>query len=270
LAASPTRAQDAPLTRYPEFRWSLDAPLLVVGAGLALTGGLLTLDRRDVPPEGLDPSEISWAVDRRIVGQTDEGADRASDWTRNAALAFPLVLALASPDDRWSGLGRRGFVYAQALLLSGGLTTLGKQAFGRPRPFTYLPESERPSNPNYDVEDERAFRSMPSGHTSTAWTAASVGITEHLLTRPDAGTLERTLVAFVGGGLAAATGGLRVESGQHFPSDVLAGTAIGIASGVTVPLLHAGGPLPSRRSWLEAAAGTLAGAAVGSLLASEL
>ena len=78
-------------------------------------------DVRDVPPEGLGPSEIGWVVDRRIVGHRDEGADTASDWTRNVAFAYPVLLALAqeAEGERWSGLVRRGLVWAEAMAING-------------------------------------------------------------------------------------------------------------------------------------------------------
>ena len=78
--------------------------------------------------------------------------------------------------------------------------------------------------------------------------ATSLATTEHLLTRPEASTRERLVVGFTGGALGAATAALRVEAGQHFPSDVLVGSAIGIATGVTLPLAHADGPGPTRRA----------------------
>jgi membrane-associated phospholipid phosphatase len=258
--------------RYPEYRQNLEITLLAIGVATTLGAALAPTDVREVPPEGFDPDEISWEVDRRIVGQTDLGADAASDVTRNLAIAMPFVLATATlpSGGRWSGLVRRSLVYLETALISTGVTTLGKESIGRARPYAYLPESERPEEPSYDVTQDRTFRSMPSGHAATAWTAASLATTEHLLTRPHASTYERMAVGFLGGGLAGATAALRVEAGQHFPSDVVAGSAIGIATGVTVPLLHAGGEGPGRRAWLESAGGQLLGAVFGVLLATEL
>jgi membrane-associated phospholipid phosphatase len=41
-----------------------------------------------------------------------------------------------------------------------------------------------------------------------------------------------------GGFLASATVSLRVDSGQHFPTDVMVDGLIGTATGVAVPLVH--------------------------------
>ncbi|MGH2570286.1 MAG: phosphatase PAP2 family protein, partial [bacterium] len=117
---------------------------------------------------------------------------------------------------------------------------------------------------------DRSFRSMPSGHAASAWTGVSVATTEHLLTRPDASTYERVGVGFLGGSLAGATAALRTEAGQHFPTDVIVGSLIGIATGVTVVMLHVDGEGPSREAWVESATGQLLGAAFGVLLATQL
>ena len=155
-------------------------------------------------------------------------------------------------------------------MISQGLTRLGKGAFGRPRPYAYQSVDARSNASAYDASKAGTFHSMPSGHSSSAWTGAAVAMTEHLLHRPDAGWLERAGVGFLGGALAGATSVLRVAAGQHFPSGVLVGAGIGIATGVAVPLLHRGEqPLPSFSSWAQSAGGSLAGVVVGLLVARE-
>jgi len=264
--AGPLRAQ----TGYPELSLRREAIVSGLGAGMLLAGLLLDGHEQIVPSQGLDPAGISWSVDRDVVGNRDAGASTASDWTRNAAIVFPAVLALlvAEPGQRWDRVGPRTAVYAETFLFSMGATALGKVAWSRPRPYTYLAEELRPEGPNYDVTRERAFRSMPSGHSSSAWTGVGLAATELLLLRPHASSLERLTVGLVGGGLAGATSALRVKAGQHFPSDVIAGAGLGLATGVVVPLLHRDGrPAPSGRAWLEVLGGTVAGTLVAVLVA---
>jgi membrane-associated phospholipid phosphatase len=151
-----------------------------------------------------------------------------------------------------------------------------KPAISRPRPYTYLPESERPDDPRYDATADAAFHAMPSGHASDAWCAASFAIVDHLLTRPAGDWREHAAVGFVGGALAGATCALRVEAGAHFPTDVLSGAAVGAAAGAGVPFMHhyvgdgRRAPGPSRAAWLGAAAGTALGIGAGILLAPAL
>ncbi|GMR13553.1 MAG: hypothetical protein BMS9Abin29_1765 [Gemmatimonadota bacterium] len=255
---------------YPDLRKGREITLAGVGSGIMGTALLLPAVFRDVPAQGFDPAGIVWGVDRNIVGNRSLDANATSDWTRNAAVVFPLVLAWATgqPGERWSEFGRSSSVYAETFLISRGLTNLGKATLRRSRPFTYLSLADRPQDSAYDVSRERAFRSMPSGHAASAWTGATLGMMEHLLRRPEASWVERAGVGFLGGALAGSTSALRVAAGQHFPSDVLAGAGIGLATGVTVPLLHRGKqPLPSSKAWLAMVGGALAGTLVGVLVA---
>lgn len=255
-----------PLPSDPDLRTGREVTLGVVWVALEASSFLISVEALAVPAAGLDPSDISWSADRDIVGNISTDANSLSNWTRNAALAFPFVLAAASGQrgERWRTFGRRSVVYAETLLINHGVTHLGKEAFGRARPYAYLPVEERPNETAYAVGRTRTFHAMPSGHSSSAWTGAAIGITEHLLARPEARWYERVGTGFVGGALAGTTSALRVAAGQHFPSDVLVGAALGIATGVTVPLLHRGErPLPSAGATLETMAGALAGTLLG-------
>jgi membrane-associated phospholipid phosphatase len=255
----------------PELKLRRELVLTGLAAGMLVTGHLLSVDTRPVPVQGLDPAEIGWSRDRNTVGNRSVSAGTASDWTRNSALAFPAIVVWVTgrPGNRLGGFKTRATEYFETLLVSQGPTVLGKSIWSRPRPYAYLPEAQRPDNALYDVTTSHAFSSMPSGHSSSAWTGASLAMTEELLSRPDASWVERVGVGFVGGGLAGATAALRVEAGQHFPSDVLAGAGVGIATGIAVPLLHRGDrPMPSTKAWLETWGGALAGTVVGVLLSN--
>jgi len=262
----------------PELNWSSDGVLGGVGlVGNAIALGLSTT-LQSVPEQGLDPANISWGIDRNSIGHRSTGAYNASNVTVLATLVgVPAFALLTQPGVHGFGnVVRRPFVlYGESLLLAQGLTQLLKPAIGRPRPYTYLPASERPTESGYDVTKEEAFRSMPSGHAATTFAAASYAATDNLLSHPDGGSAEHAAVAAVGGLLAGLTSALRVEAGQHFPTDIMVGGLIGTASGVTVPLLHSyvfpgGGraPHPGGQAWLETAAGYVLGTAAGVGLAS--
>jgi membrane-associated phospholipid phosphatase len=276
VASATAHAESDPPTEPPQPRYSVrrDAPWLAFG-GVSLVVGLTSNpDMQPVPLAGLDRSQIHFEFDARSVGHDDTGANSASNWLRNAAIAFPIVLSAASAPDgtRWRAPLQRALLYAESMGVAQGITAVTKNAASRPRPFAYLPAAARPSNSRYDVADNRAFQSMPSGHATTAWCAVGFAITDHLLTRAGASWKEHAAVSFVGGALATTTSMLRVDAGQHFPSDVIAGGAIGAVSGVAIPLLHryaAGGavaPGAPRRSWFAAAAGVTAGIGAGLLV----
>jgi membrane-associated phospholipid phosphatase len=272
----PTQAEPASevarsASAYPSFERTREITTAAFGVGMMGAGFLISIDVQQVPREGLDPSTINLSVDRNIVGNRSMSALTASDWTRNAALLMPWALAaLTGPNgDRWHAMRPRVGVWAETFFVSMGATTLGKAVTSRPRPFAYLPSDQRPDDDYYDSSRERAFVSMPSGHASSAWTATGLAMTEHLLYRPDAHWFERVSIGFLGGALAASTSTFRVEAGQHFPTDVLAGSALGLMSGVTVPLLHRGSlPLPSGSALLQMSGSALAGSLIAILIGS--
>jgi hypothetical protein len=124
-------------------------------------------------------------------------------------LAGSLALGVLLP-----GEGRNGWdnfwEEAEVMAVTGVLTTSLKFLVGRTRPGG-------------------GMRSFPSGHAATAFAAAS------LIDDNSGGAFG------VGAyGLAGLTGYSRIESGRHFPSDVLAGAAIGILSAQVLDALHWG------------------------------
>ncbi len=260
----------------PELGWIREGTLLGGGAVLIGAAQLMDVTVKTVPPQGLDPADIAWSFDRRQIGKHDTRALSASDVASAAAMAYPVAVAFASQPagERIGGTLRRSVVYLESFALATGVSMLIKNATDRPRPYTYLASGRRPADAAYDVTDREAFQSMPSSHACSAFCGAAFAVTDHLITRPGANWAERVGVSFTGGLLAGMTSTLRVEAGKHFPSDVLAGGAIGFASGVAVPITHRyltregrRAPLPPRRAWLQALGGMCAGVGAGILIA---
>jgi len=139
----------------------------------------------------------------RALSAVEETAEGTKLWCGAAA-----VMALM---DGWRG--RRAAVAGLAAVSVAQLVSNGvcKQLADRPRP-------PKDWFPHDEVEDRPDSPSFPSGHT-----AAAVAFTTAIApTWPLAGalcTVPAALVAIE-----------RVQSGAHYPSDVAAGAAIGLAS----------------------------------------
>ncbi|NIR30980.1 MAG: phosphatase PAP2 family protein [Gammaproteobacteria bacterium] len=156
--------------------------------------------------------EISeWARDETPLFGANEAADTASDvlrWTAAGAYAATVIA------------GRRGGTGASrpspARKLGVGAMAEAMN-IGATQGLKELTERERP-----DASNDRSF---PSQHTSDAALFATLGVREIEALAPPAS--RRELLRWIFGGLAAGTAWARVEGGEHFPSDVLVGAALG-------------------------------------------
>jgi len=163
------------------------------------------------PAMGQVPAFDAWAL-----CPWDDGADLASKASLAASLALPGALALILPRDQWK---TAGLAYGESLMLAFVAKDLLKAAFPRARPYAYSGVSL--SSELLDERDE----SFPSGHTTLAFCAAASFAVLATRLAPEA---EATPWLITGGfGLAAGTAVLRVASGSHFPSDVVAGALLG-------------------------------------------
>jgi hypothetical protein len=111
-----------------------------------------------------------------------------------------------------------GLLAGEAALDSFALTYELKNSFGR----------QRPLDNNYQGNFWHGGNSFPSEHAAVAWSIATVIAHEY------PGPLTTTLAY----GMAAAIGAARVDAKQHFPSDVLIGSAIGWLMGEYVYRAH--------------------------------
>lgn len=153
----------------------------------------------------LDDEVSDWAVDNAPVFGSH--AKSSSDTLRDVATASYVVTALLAPSDSLKSRAS-GFLVGGSALMIDRYTVDGlKQITGRERP------------------DGSNDRSLPSGHTSLASTSVNMAVGN--LSYVDMPGWTR-LVTNVGlYGTAAATGWARIEAGEHYPSDTLAGYAIG-------------------------------------------
>lgn len=206
----------------------IDAPIILIGG--AVTAGFLFLE--ETPGEtcarGCDRANVVF-FDRWAAGNYDTGWEKVGDIATAGTILFgPLVLTLRQ--GLRDGL-HDSLVIGEAVLMSSALQVLSSYAVPRARPRAYGAEEV----PLEERTNANAARSFFSGHTADA--VASVVATTRTLQKLGQPRLAGLVLGFGLGGATLASAG-RVMSGGHFPSDVLAGAAVGVGFGLLMPYLH--------------------------------
>src|SRR5271157_1991108 len=166
--------------------------------------------------------------DRLAMFGYSPALDLASDLTQYAAAALPLALALlVSQDQALAG----GVIYFEVMSQAFFSKNMLKFLFPRVRPWLYLAPVTGTAPEVWEGND-----SFPSGHATMAFAAAAFGVTVAALDLPGSPWFVPFAATEVS--LAALTASLRVFSGMHFMTDVIAGAALGTAIGIALPLIH--------------------------------
>ncbi|MDZ7936014.1 MAG: phosphatase PAP2 family protein [Emticicia sp.] len=126
--------------------------------------------------------------------------------------AFPISLLGTGLIKKDKNLQRQGLISLTSLAISMGTTYTLKKIVNRDRPYITYPVIQP-----YYIENDPAF---PSGHTTAAFTTAT---TLSL-------TFKKWYVVVPAYTWAGAVAYSRLHLGVHYPSDVLAGAAIGAGS----------------------------------------
>src|SRR5271163_598672 len=148
----------------------------------------------------------NFAADQRAIW-TSPGRLRLvdADWLLPLGTAAGLYLwGRMTHDDHKR---ETGFLAAEAALNSLALNYTAKYTFGR----------ERPLQNNYSGGFWQGGDSFPSDHAAVAWSVASVVAHEY----------PGPLTSLLAYGMATAVSAARVDAKQHFPTDVLIGSALG-------------------------------------------
>lgn len=203
--------------------------LLGVGAAMGLSG-LAVIHNIDPFTQAdlaaLDVKDIN-SFDRAGMKPYRTGQD--ADVLAYVSAALPLTLLI---DERtrqdWKTLG---VMYGEVLILQSGLEAIAKGLVHRTRPYAY-----DPNTPTENRTSKDARISFYSGHTSI--TAASCFFLAKVFSDYPFSRTTKTIAWSAAAIYPAVVGFLRVDSGHHFRTDVLAGYAVGAAIGYLVPTLH--------------------------------
>lgn len=179
----------------------------------------------------LDASTIN-SLDRNTVHNYSLSAHQASNVLWISAMASPAFF-LTGKKTRQS-IGIIAVMWSETMFATSGLTLMTKYAVRRTRPFVYNPAVEISKKRNANARG-----SFFSGHTSMS--AASTFFAATVFSDYFPESKWKPAVWGFAAAIPAVTGYLRVRGGRHFPTDVLAGYAVGALVGWGVPALHRSG-----------------------------
>jgi membrane-associated phospholipid phosphatase len=200
---------------------------------LALAGGfgssaftMLALGSKQGAFVEPDISEL-WGLDCGVIFPFNDGLDKASVVLEGGVLLWPACFGFLGEEKEWLPAAA---IYAEALSYAYAAKGFLKYAFPKARPYAYASDNLTQS------QREEAYESFPSGHTTLAFCAAtSFSVLAEELAPEKAATPWLIAGAY---SAAAAEAILRVVSGNHFPSDVIAGALLGSGIGFLVTELH--------------------------------
>ena len=232
----------APTSVEPPFRIDpiTDGAIIGIAAGFAGMHEAILSTGELKPQRPGDPKNLL-AIDRGAVRQKfDDDAGAHSNVILYGAFAFaaldPFLSGMRSGKD--AALAD-GLLYAESLSMTWAFTGLTKIAVRRPRPRAYK-EQERldaefgAGSP--DITETDSSLSFFSGHAAAV---ASVSATATYLAFVRSPRTARPWITLAAGAVLTAGVGIeRVRAGEHFPTDVIAGTMAGIGVGLLVPHLH--------------------------------
>lgn len=220
--------------RAYQLYWELDIPLLAVA--ITLNGARqIRSAESNVPapclttaPESCDKDSLN-ALDRPFAGRYSAAWATASDIGAGALAVSPLFVLW--PDQGFSNMLNDTVVIYQSVLLATAVQGLSSISSGRGRPYIY--GDEAPDSVKYSTEGGLSYF---SGHTTFAF-AMSTSLF-WTVNRRHPGSVYAWSVFGVGTAVASFVGVSRMMAGKHFPTDVLAGAAVGAGMGTLVPALH--------------------------------
>jgi membrane-associated phospholipid phosphatase len=221
----PAAAQmpDVHSVRYRVSAW--DAASVAAGGVLALIPDAAGLPTGSAPCAPCDPASVP-AIDRAALHNASSGANTASSVLLLGVAGFSGLASL----DGATAAQVRGHVavFANSLTWTLATTEWLKVLVHRNRPVLY----DAPDPVAAADRDNR--RSLPSGHASLAFAAATTYVM--IAERERLPHRTRNAILLYAGALGVAA--LRVAAGQHFPTDVAAGAALGTGLGWLAAHVH--------------------------------
>ena len=210
-------AVDIPLTAIGT-GWSLYAFTKIYNKDTSTTEQILALDRNDITP-----------FNRSAIDHYSEKAQKAGDILFYGSMPLPLILLLDKKIRH--DAGKVGFLFLESMAVTGLLYTGAVYFYDKYRPYAY--------NTEVDMGKRKgggAKNSFFAGHVALVGTSTFFMAKTYSDYHPE--FRAKWLLYGIAGAATAATAYFRYDAGQHFPTDILIGAAVGPLSGLLVPSFH--------------------------------
>lgn len=241
--ATPQATGQPPLEKGQHFVFDpiADGALTAGGFGFSFLLGEVLSTGEIAPPLPSVSAGSLLPIDRgAITQQIDPNANTFSDIGLYSAIGFAVLDPILSGfRDGTDALVIDAFMYAESGSLSLMLTDITKIAVRRPRPIDYIncgvtATAAQRAGPN--CQSTNLGLSFWSGHAAAV---SSLGATAtYLAFMRDPHSPRPWITLGVATALTAFVSYERVRGGDHFPTDVIAGSMAGAAVGILVPHLH--------------------------------
>jgi membrane-associated phospholipid phosphatase len=234
VVAQAARETKAALYKLPVYKLKpgIDIPIIAAGSiwsAYALTKIYIKPRATEAQVTALKTGDIN-GFDRWAVRPYSSSIDKFSYYPFYAAIPFPLIYALSDNATR-SDFFKITFLYWEAMSVTGLLGMTATYNVDRFRPYAYTTETDMGIRTSHIAKN-----SFYAGHVQVVATPTFFVAKVFADYHPD------SKLKWVFYGIASvATGSMaymRVQSGMHFPSDVLLGTATGVLAGILVPQYH--------------------------------
>lgn len=208
-----------------------DKELVITGIGALIGAAAIIVNANNNPItfdeiNSLNPGQVN-AFDRIAIGPYE--GDVLGDVLMYSSFVFPLTFL--TYDKTLEDFGTVSLMYGEAVLLNASLNALVKAITLRDRPFVY--DANSLLEPKLDVDARYSFY---SGHTSM--TAVNTFYTARVYSAYISNGTTKTLLWTAAALIPAVTGFSRINTHNHFPTDVIVGYIVGAAIGYLIPEIH--------------------------------
>jgi membrane-associated phospholipid phosphatase len=212
-----------------ELNTGKEAAIIGAGAVVGITALIVVLNNDKLSEDGViscKPEDVN-KFDRIAIGPYEE------DMLGDALLygSYILPLSFLTYDETREDFGTLALMYGEVILVNKGINALIKGLTTRNRPFVY--DKDSPMEEKYKVNARHSFY---SGHVSV--TASNSFFTAKVFSEYFTDNTAKTLVWTAAAIIPAVTGFSRINTHNHFPTDVIVGYIVGAAIGYLIPEIH--------------------------------